>query len=195
MYGQRALEKERNVPEQDPLYGEEMNRIMGNDRQGKQKKKKKKKAALPDPQYLMMLKMIDPNIDMVIMMLLKSSIIEQTMGVAPKRNKIYSDEDISEEDDDPRYGKKKPGRGKALQKEPKLPKKLEEILVNQNKMIETLTGELKSLKSQRQEEGQTEVQKQIERLEKLLEKKEMRSEQEEFQYQLKRVICFDPGHG
>lgn len=43
-----------------------MNRIMGSDRQEKIKKKKKKKAALPDPQYLMMLKMMDPNIDMVV---------------------------------------------------------------------------------------------------------------------------------
>ena len=37
---------------------------MKGDRKAK-KKKKEKAAALPDPQYLMMLKMLDPNIDLV----------------------------------------------------------------------------------------------------------------------------------
>lgn len=110
------------------------------------------------------------------------------MGVTKRRVPDASDENLSDDEDDPRHGKKKPGRGKQPSKTAKLPKKLEEILANQNKMIETLTGELRSLKDQRHDEGQVEVQKQIERLEKLLEKKEIRSEQEEFQYQLKRVI-------
>lgn len=66
MNGQRALEGERIVPDIDPLYGEEMEKLVGKHKEGKDKKKKKKKNALPDPQYLMMLKMMDPNIDMVI---------------------------------------------------------------------------------------------------------------------------------
>lgn len=66
---------------------------------------------------------------------------------------------------------------------------MEQILKNQNKMIETLTGEIRGLKEQRNDEEQLGVQKQIERLEKLLEKKEQKAEQEEFQYQLKRDMA------
>lgn len=43
-----------------------MEKIVGKPKKVKSKSKKAKKGALPDPQYLMMLKMMDPNIDMVI---------------------------------------------------------------------------------------------------------------------------------
>lgn len=57
---------------QDPLYSSQMDRLAGITTQTEKRKdmKKSKKGSdkvkgLPDPQYLMMLKMIDPNIDMV----------------------------------------------------------------------------------------------------------------------------------
>ena len=62
------------------------------------------------------------------------------------------------------------------------------ILRNQNKMIEALTKEIRDLKDKKSDDDQVMVGKQIEKLEKLLEKKEQRAEQEEYQYQLKRVI-------
>lgn len=111
------------------------------------------------------------------------------MGITRREPREYDEEDYSDEDDF-KKSKKKSKKGREHEKSTKLNPKLENILTNQNKMIETLTKELRSLKDQRQEEGQIEVQKQIERLEKLLEKKEMRAEQEEFQYQLKRVPSF-----
>jgi hypothetical protein len=64
--GQRALEDHRHMGNVDPLYSDEMEKIVGPPRKQKSKTKKSKKPALPDPQYLMMLKMMDPNIDMVI---------------------------------------------------------------------------------------------------------------------------------
>ena len=55
---------------------------------------------------------------------------------------------------------------------------LEAMMKNQNKVIEALTKEIKELKDVKGDEEQKMVAKQIERLEKLLEKKEQRAEQQ-----------------
>jgi hypothetical protein len=54
-------------------------------------------------------------------------------------------------------------------------------------MIQELTREIKSLREGKDSEEQASINGQIKKLEKLLEKKEQRAEQEEFHYQLKRV--------
>jgi hypothetical protein len=65
-----AASQQQQPPPIDPLYSDEMDRMAGIRREKSKKKKKKDKGAvgLPDPQYLMMLKMMDPNIDMVKLM-------------------------------------------------------------------------------------------------------------------------------
>ena len=190
MNGQRALEDHRPYIDKDPLYGEEMERIVGKPKKNKTKSKKSKGKGLPDPQYLMMLKMMDPNIDMVKSKVIQTSIIEGAMGIKKSPSRDMDDEVDSDDDlyDPDQKRTTRAGRDHPIKsKKAKIPAKLEQMLVNQNKMIETLTHELKSLKGERQEEGREELQKQIERLEKMLEKKEQKAEQEEFHYQLKRV--------
>lgn len=61
------------------------------------------------------------------------------------------------------------------------------ILDNQNKIIDTMRKEIKDLKTMRRDEGEEQVRDQIKRLEKLIEKKQRRAEEEEFHYELKRV--------
>ncbi len=50
---------------EDHLYGEEMNKILGKNKKKKGSSEKMKGSGLPDPQCHMMLKMMDSKIDMV----------------------------------------------------------------------------------------------------------------------------------
>lgn len=61
------------------------------------------------------------------------------------------------------------------------------VLENQNRVIETLTNEIKDLKNMRRNEGEEQVREQVKRLEKLIEKRQKKAEEEEFHYELKRV--------
>lgn len=120
------------------------------------------------------------------------------MGVTGGKPSNMGENELSDEDLPIKgYNEKSRPVGNQRNKpqEAKIPAKLEQILINQNKMIETLTTELKSLKNHQQEEGREELQKQIERLERMLEKKEQKAEQEQFHYELKKVQSSDIGHG
>jgi hypothetical protein len=90
---------------QEMMYGERRER---EGRAKEKKKKKEKRGALPDPQYLMMLKMMDPDIDM-------TGIIENAMGVKPKKKRRARDGSADESSEEAVVSRR--GRDKKQGKE------------------------------------------------------------------------------
>jgi hypothetical protein len=85
------------------MYGERR----GKEGRPKEKKKRKeKKGTLPDPQYLMMLKMMDPDIDM-------TAIIENAMGVAPKKKRKEREPSVGGSSDEEPVSRRAPPKRKG----------------------------------------------------------------------------------
>ena len=139
------------------------------------------KPELPDPKYLMMLKMMDPDIDL-------SNVVGKLLGIPG--GKVPTESNPSQNAEAPKVPGMKGGGPYAhkLEKQNKeLKDNLGKILDNQNKMIEGLSKQINELKNQKRTEGEELVQEQIKRLEHLIEKKQRRAEEQEFHYELKRV--------
>lgn len=117
--------------------------------------------------------------------------MEHSLGIPQGRRDDNDDDDDNEDDESnsfelPKNSKsgKRNGNVDSVTRSD-----IERILDSQQKIIETLSKEIKDLKEIRKSEAGTEVKEQIKRLEKLVEQKRKRAEQEEFHYELKKDMA------
>lgn len=141
---------------------------------------------MPDPQYLMMLKMIDPDIDL-------SELIEKSMGIH-KSDKRMEKQMYGQQMGGQQMGGQQMGGGEQGQQggrggNKESMEELQKLVTNQTELLESISGELVKLKSVQKKENENELKQHVKRLEKMIAKKAQRAEQEEFQYNLKRDMA------
>jgi hypothetical protein len=136
---------------------------------------------MPDPQYLMMLKMIDPDIDL-------SELIEKSMGIH-KSDKRMDKQMYGQQMGGGGGGGQGQGQYRASGGNKESMEELQKLVANQTELLESISGELVKLKSVQKKENENELKQHVKRLEKMIAKKAQRAEQEEFQYNLKRDMA------